>query len=211
MNLPHHVLKAYLTRVAWVVGYTCLILGLSSPTVFAEKANNKKESPQKLEASKENLESIHARIESLKKELNESKEAHAEAADELKESEKAISETNRKLFQLEQQQSQHRAKLSQLTQQKTELNTTTEAQQTLLAKQLYQQYLHGQQNYLQVILQQKDPAKISRDLYYFSHISRARANLIQEVKLNLQKLEKVNKDTAEALASLDTLKQQQKL
>lgn len=189
----------------------CLaVVWVLTPLAHAEKRAISKEAPAKIEASKESLDSIHARIESLKKELNESKEAHAEAADELKESEQAISETNRKLYEIEKQQNQHRDKLTELTQEKSQLNTTSQAQQNLLAKQLYQQYLHGQQNYLQVILQQKDPSKIARDLYYFGYISRARAQLIQEMKGNLVKLEKVNQETARALASLDTLKQQQK-
>jgi septal ring factor EnvC (AmiA/AmiB activator) len=163
----------------------------------------------KAEQSKEDLNRLHERIEALKKELDSTKEAHKDASDELKQSEKAISETNRKLYELSKQHKQNRNALAGLQQQKLEIETTVREQQDLLGAQLYQQYLHGQQGYIQVVLQQQDPGAIARQLHYYSYVSRARAALIASMQKNLGKIARLNDETANALKSLTELKQKQ--
>lgn len=163
----------------------------------------------KAEKTKQNLQELHERIESLKKELDSTEEKRTEAADELKQSEKAISETNRKLYDLNRQIRQNSKTLEYLQQQKTELESTLQQQQKLLGSQLYQQYLHGRQSHMQILLQQQDPATIARDLQYFSYVSRARAELIQSIQGNLDKVAKLNEETTAALQQLSTLKETQ--
>ena len=58
----------------------------------------------KKEQSKQNLNDVQQRLEALKKELDNSQEAHKDAADALKESELAISAANKKLFEINQKQ-----------------------------------------------------------------------------------------------------------
>ncbi|HLD09167.1 MAG TPA: peptidoglycan DD-metalloendopeptidase family protein [Methylophilaceae bacterium] len=177
---------------------------LSFPNTFAAaKSEAPKQKPEK------KLEQLHERIESLKKELDSSQAAHAEAADELKQSEQAISEANRKLYELNQQHKQNRNTLESLQQQKAGVETTLEQQQRLLGSQLYQQYLHGQQGYVQVVLQQQDPGAMARQLHYFSYIAKARARLIESMQLNLGKIAKLNDKTAIALQEITTLKSEQ--
>ena len=149
----------------FLLAFVLLALTLNSPLALATS---------KADKPKEKLNNIHERIESLTKELGKTKEAHADAADALKESEKAISETNRKLFELQQAQKKHSESLQELQSQKSGLENTIEGQKNQLSKQIYQQYLHGQQTYLQLILKEQDPSAISRQLQYFSYISRDR-------------------------------------
>lgn len=181
---------------------TVFLIGLilSSPITLAA---NKSEKP------KEKLNNIHERIQSLTKELGKTKEAHADAADALKDSEKAISETNRKLFELKQAEKKHSESLQELQSQKSGIENTIEGQKNQLSKQIYQQYLHGQQNYLQVLLQQQDPSTISRQLQYFSYISRARQFLISDMQSNLGRVTKLNEETANSLKEVVTLKTKQ--
>jgi murein hydrolase activator len=189
-------------RVSVLRALTCFVFLTSIPfqSVWAGA---------KPEASKQKLDQLHERIESLNKELDTSKEAHAEVADELKQSEQAISEANRKLYELRQQHQKSRSSLQNLQQEKSSLETTLQQQQHLLGSQIYQQYLHGQQSYLQIILQQQDPGAISRELHYYSYISRARAKLIQSMQRNLGKVAKLNEQTASALKELTALKAEQ--
>ncbi len=178
-----------------------LLLGLLVPGVSWAGA--------KAEQSKEDLNRLHERIEALKKELDSTKEAHKDAADELKASEKAISETNRKLYELSKQHKQNRNALAGLQQQKLEIETTVKEQQDLLGAQLYQRYLHGQQGYIQIVLQQQDPGAIARQLHYYSYVSKARAALIASMQQNLGKIARLNDETANALKALTELKQKQ--
>lgn len=158
------------------------------------------------EKTKQNLEELHERIEALKKELDSTEEKRSEAADELKQSEKAISEANRKLYGLNRQHRQSSQALEGLQQQKAELESTLQQQQERLADQLYQQYLHGRQGHLQILLQQRDPNVIARDLQYFSYVSRARAQLISAIRDNIDKVAKLNAEAEAELQRLAELK-----
>ena len=191
-----------MVKLAGRLVLTTFLLGLTLNSPIALGAN-------KSEKPKEKLNSIHQRIESLTKELGKTKEAHADAADALKDSEKAISETNRKLFDLQQAQKKHSESLQALQTQKSGLENTIDGQKNQLSKQIYQQYLHGKQNYLQLILEEQDPSAISRQLQYFSYISRARQALISDMQSNLGRVTKLNEETANALKEVVTLKTKQ--
>ncbi|MFM1911047.1 MAG: hypothetical protein RJB18_438, partial [Pseudomonadota bacterium] len=189
------------------LAFGILALTLNSP--FALAVNKADKPKDKVEKPKEKLNNIHERIESLTKELGKTKEAHADAADALKESEKAISETNRKLFDLQQAQKKHSESLQALQTQKSGLENTIEGQKNQLSKQIYQQYLHGQHNYLQLILEEQDPSAIARQLQYFSYISRARQTLINDMQSNLGRVTKLNEETENALKEVVSLKGKQ--
>ena len=180
---------------------TFLVLALAcAPLAYASK---------KVEQSKQNLNDVQERLETLKKELDSSQEAHKDAADALKESEVAISEANKKLFEINQKQQENKKTLTQLKSESINTNQALSQQQKLLSAQLYQQYIHGQQSYIQMILQSENPDKITRDVQYFSYVAKARANLIDQMQGNLNKISKLNEATASALKEVADLKQKQ--
>lgn len=173
---------------------------LNTPLVLAEK---------KPEQTKQALSDLQQRLESLKKELGNSQEAHKDAADALKESELAISDANKKLYEINQRQQQSKKTLAQLEADSSSTNQSLSQQQKLLSRQLYQQYSHGQQSYLQMILQSERPSEIARDIHYFSYIAKARAELIQKMQGNLAKISRLNEETAATLTEVAELKQKQ--
>lgn len=158
---------------------------------------------------KSELNDVHERLESLKKELDDSKEAHKDAADALKKSEKAISEANKKLYEIAQKQQENQHTLNKLQQEAESTHKTLAEQQKRLSNQLYQQYIHGEQSYLQMILQSEQPSLIARDIHYFSYIAKARTKTIREMQANLDKINKLNEETAAALKEVAELKQRQ--
>ena len=185
-------------HIAWIAMFALIF----AQTPFANAS-------KKADQSKQNLSDVQQRLEALKKELDNSKEAHKDAADALKESEIAISEANKKLFEINQKQQQNKKTLLQL---KSDSIITTQAltqQQKLLSSQIYQQYIHGQQSYIQMILQSENPDKIARDVQYFSYVAKARALLINQMQGNLNKISKLNDETASALKEVADLKQKQ--
>jgi septal ring factor EnvC (AmiA/AmiB activator) len=187
--------KQYLPSTALLA-----MLLLLAPSVNAAK---------KIDQSKQSLSDVQQRLESLKKELDSSQEAHKDAADALKESEVAISEANKKLFEINQKQQQNKKTLTKLTSDSIATNQALADQQKLLSNQLYQQYIHGQQSYVQMILQNEQPSTIARDVHYFSYIAKARAELINKMQGNLSKINKLNDETASALKEVVELKQKQ--
>ncbi|WP_020183888.1 murein hydrolase activator EnvC [Methylotenera sp. 1P/1] len=164
---------------------------------------------KKADAAKDDLKDVHEKIESLKKELDASTDAHKDAADALKASETAISKAQKKLHEISLKQKQNSVTLTQLKQQSLRINDALSDQQQQLSQQLYQQYLHGNQSYTQLMLENKDPNAIARDLKYFAYIAKARSQLINEMQGNLRKVESLNDETAAKLNEVAALKQKQ--
>ena len=183
----------------WLRYGACALALLAPASAYAAKA----------EATKEELQELKGRIESLTKELDSTKEAHSEAADALKKSEQAISETNRKLYEISRRHSDSRQSLQAQQRELADLNATIADQQQLLGRQFHQQYVHGQQGYLQILLSGEDPGSVSRNLQYFSYLARARAGNIGSLRKNLQQVAALNEKTAATLAEIETLKQAQ--
>ncbi len=173
---------------------------LHSTLVLAEK---------KPEQTKRALNDVHERLESLKKELNSSQEAHKDAADALKESEQAISEANKKLYEINQRQQENKIILSKLQADSESTQQALAQNQKLLSSQLYQQYVHGQQSYLRMILQSEKPSQIARDVQYFSYIAKARSETIRQMQGNLTKIARLNEEAAAAMQEVAELKQKQ--
>lgn len=164
---------------------------------------------KKADSAKYDLKDVHQKIETLKKELDASTDAHKDAADALRASETAISKAQKKLHEINIKQKQNSNALTQLKQQSLRLNDSLSEQQQQLSQQLYQQYLHGNQSYTQLMLENKDPNTIARDLKYFAYIAKARSQLIAEMQGNLQKVETLNEATTAKLTEVAALKQKQ--
>ena len=139
-------------------------------------------------APKDELKQLRSRIEGLQKELADAEESKSDAADALRESEHAISEANRKLYELNHQQREINASLASLQSQSGQSESGIRTQQALLEKLLYQLYLGQQLEYLVLLLNGQDPNQVARQLYYYSYISRARADFIAKLRENLNEL-----------------------
>jgi murein hydrolase activator len=154
---------------------------------------------------KDQLKELRGRIDELQRQLTESEESKSEAADALRETERAISDANRRLFELAAQQRELKGALARLETQKARTLDGVEAQQALLAKLLYHQYLSGQPEPLRLLLNRQDPNEISREVHYLGYISRARAELIAALRGDLSDLDRLAVETqvkAQELARL---------
>jgi septal ring factor EnvC (AmiA/AmiB activator) len=164
---------------------------------------------KKIDAAKEDLSDLHEKIDAIKKELDQNQEAHKDAADSLKESETAISAANRKLREITQKQNQNKNALNTLKKQSLTINERLNQQQKQLSALLKQQYMRGNQSYAQLILQDKNPSEIARDVKYFSYIAKEHATLIDDMQASLNKVKDLNNQTAAALQKVAELKAKQ--
>jgi murein hydrolase activator len=164
---------------------------------------------KKIDAAKEDLSDIQEKIQALKKELDSNQEAHKDATDELKDSETAISAANKKLHDINQKQNKNKNTLNSLKKQSFSLNENLGEQQKRLSSLLRQQYMHGGQSYSQLILQNKNPSEIARDVKYFSYIAKEHAKVIDGMQENLVKVKELNDKTAVALQEVAELKAKQ--
>ena len=137
----------------------------------------------------EDLDKLRKRISAMQQELEKTSESKSEAADALRESERAFSDSNRKLYTLSKQQHDAAGELARLQEKSSRLQLEMQGLQAKLAALLYQQYLGGQQEYLQLLLGNQEPDQAARDLQYYGYIARAQAAWLNALRGDLAQLE----------------------
>jgi murein hydrolase activator len=192
-----------LMRARFTLGFTWLItlcLLVTSHPNFA--ANN-------VDAAKKDISGIQKQINKIKQKLNQSEKEQHDVTDALKQSETAISTANKTLHKIRQEQKQNESQLNQLKKQSLTISEQLAQQQKQLSKLLYQRYTVGNQSYTQLILQSKNPSKISRDLKYQSYIAKAHTKLINDMQHNLNEIKHLDAKATNALQKVVELKTQQ--
>ena len=160
-------------------------------------------------AQKEELKQLRNRIDSLQKNLAASEETKNETADALRESERAISETNRLLRDLAEDQRAVNQQLADLHDQNRKTSVDLDAQRTRLARLLYQQYTGSQPDALKLLLNREDPNRIAREVHYLTHLARARAELIGNLRTNLGRISNLTQETQQKSAELAAINAEQ--
>jgi septal ring factor EnvC (AmiA/AmiB activator) len=148
------------------------------------------------------LRELRGRIETLQKGLAAAEETRSEAADALRESERAISDTNRALRELGAQSRVINRRLAELGAESRRREESLKAQQERLTRLLYHHYLGGESEPLKLLLNREDPNETARRLHYFGYISRARAQLIVEMRESLAQLQQLEQETGQQAREL---------
>jgi septal ring factor EnvC (AmiA/AmiB activator) len=154
------------------------------------------------------LEKLRKRIGLLQQELEKSSESKSEAADALRESERAISESNRKLASLSSRLRDASADLSQAQAQSARVKEEMQALLSRLSALLYHQYLGGRQDFLQLLLDNRDPNQAARDLQYYSYISHAQAAWLNALRDKLAQLNTLSAQAHQKTEELAALQQE---
>lgn len=135
-----------------------------------------------VEAKKHTLDSVRARIESLRRDMSKTEKSKQDVSEQLRATETAISDTNRRLQQLAQERHAVEEKLTALQAQIKRLEQQTSAQQSHLAQLLNRQFISGDADALSILLAGRDPNFIARDQYFLTQLSRAKADLVQQLR-----------------------------
>ena len=178
--------------------YAAALCTLCAPTQAAPKTP-----PQK------DLTEVRARIDKLKREIDNAEVDKADVLDGLKESEQAISQINRGLHDLSQDRLDATTTLSDAQQQSKQMRGRIQAQQALLSRLLVQQYLHGSQDTMRLVLNLQNPNEISRQVSYYGYLSRSRAKLIASLRQDLSQAEAAEVVVQEKHAELMQIEVQQ--
>jgi septal ring factor EnvC (AmiA/AmiB activator) len=201
--LTHFFLPHFSRRLAALL---CAI-AVAWPAAHAAKAT--KPPPEKSEVSekKSDLRDLREKIDALQKDIAAAEGSRAEVSDQLKDSERSISQLQRELRELGDERGQLQGTLRELGTQAKSLEAQIATQQEQLADLLYQQYLRGSPDTLQLLLNGDDPNQMARDMYYLGIVARARADLLQQIEASLRKKQDIaarTQDRASALAAVET-------
>ena len=159
-----------LSRLAFQVSLFTAILFVSS--AYAAGGDSKKGE----------LQDLKGRIETLRRDMAAAEESKTYAADQLRETESAISNVNRRLHELGAERTELKAELADLDAQGQRLDRQTGAQQNQLARLLNRQFVGGDSDALKLLLSGHDPNQSARDKYFLTQLSRAKADLIQQLR-----------------------------
>ena len=156
---------------------------------------------------------LRERIQSLQRDLAKSEESHASAADQLKATESAISAANRRLRELGESRAAIEAQIADLDGQGRRLDEESGRQRTQLARLLHRQYTRGEtdSDALRQLLAGRDPNQIAFDDHLLSLLSRAKADLIADLRAKAaekQRLADVARDKQAELAAIEQRQQE---
>ncbi|MBP8141540.1 MAG: hypothetical protein KAY02_06295, partial [Acidovorax sp.] len=191
----------------WVQSLALLIFfALTVSPAAAQKSTSAPEIAEK----RADLDGLRQRIDSLRKELSSNEGTRADAADRLRESERQISRLQRQLHDLSSQRSHLQNQLTALETQSRTLASTLAQQQTQLEQLLYRQYLRGDPDSLQLLLNGDDPNQMARDLHYLSAIATARSALMGEIRQTIQQKKTLAAQTRERSSELAEVESEQR-
>lgn len=195
VNLP----KSFTSKclISFISGCLCLCLLAYTDHAHAIKI---------IHVTDNSLSAIKEKLNKLKEALGYTEEKKQAATEDLKASEVAISQSNKKLYELEQETNKNTEKQAALATALVASKEQLKQQKISLSKQLYHQYTIGQQDYLQLILQDKSPAALSRDMAYFNYIAKARTRAIDTLAHNLEEQKSLTLETQAALEEAEQLK-----
>ena len=161
------------------------------------------------EVPKEQLSDVKKAISKQKAEIKSVTKKRQELEQQLKKDDLAIAKVVKAINQTKQELKQTNSKLKQLDQQKVQLTKEKNIQEELLAQQLRAAYSSGHHDYLKLMLNQEQPAKIQRTVTYYQYLNKARVNEIEQFQKTLSALLQVTTDYNEQAAQLKSLQQQQ--
>jgi len=197
-------------RFLWLQGAGILLLGM---VTFAQAA-------VLFDAKQEKLEEVRGRISNLQSELESTKNQQAELTKDLQVVEQKIGKLARRLRVLAGSLGRQQQQLKQLQKKRTKQEQELDTHRSLLSQQIRTAYAMGRQERIKILLNQQDPATISRVMAYYDYFNQARIEqltLIQTLISDLQETEtnlisetnRLEELQAKELQQQDELKQAQ--
>ncbi|ABK39852.1 murein hydrolase activator EnvC [Aeromonas hydrophila] len=160
-------------------------------------------------AANQQLGAMQSQIKEQQQTIKLSRQELAKLNTQLKADEQAISAAAAKLEQTKQQLRENQQKLVGLQQDKLDLEQQASHQKQLLAKQAESAFTAGNHDYLKLLLNQQDPAKLSRSLDYYDYLNKARIEAIEALRATRTKLAKNQQATKETESRLQSLLSEQ--
>jgi septal ring factor EnvC (AmiA/AmiB activator) len=153
------------------------------------------------------LEQLKTQIQALQKKLESTRERRDDEISSLRRTEKEIGKTLRQIKSSDRELKQQRRRLGKLQQKKISQQSSLIKYQSQLSQQAQATYTMGRQEYLKLLLNQEDPARVSRMLVYYRYINQAKLKEITQVRNAVQAIDKTSAAIQVRDQQLKTLKQ----
>jgi septal ring factor EnvC (AmiA/AmiB activator) len=142
-------------------------------------------------SNSDKLEQLRQQIKTLRTELNSDRERKQDLQSLLRSTETRIGKVAALLRGLKRQLRKQKRELNKLNKSRKKLRANLQVQRVNLARQIRAAYAIGQQEYIKILLNQQDPAAVSRTMTYYDYFHGARLERIQSLDARLADLQAV--------------------
>ena len=163
---------------------------------------------QQQEQQEERLKTVRSKIKDLLSVIRAEKDKKNNIEQKLREVEIKLGKVRRTIKKLNRDISNNKKKLKTLKKKHSQLQRKLQEQRQLLAKQIYSAYVSGNREQIKLILNQEDPAELSRLSTYFDYINEARTEQIKATQETMTKIIEVGQAIEEKNKHLLSLNQQ---
>ncbi len=185
----------------WPLLVVCL---LPTPPAWGDDLSRREQQLQKLQ---QRMAGIRARLDAARGQRTELNR-------QLEHSEQAIGRLARRLRVLQGQLKRQGQRVQALRDNERQQGEALQRQRALLARQIRAAYTMGRQEQLRILLNQEDPAGVSRLLTYYDYLNRERARRMADIRQQLQRLSETRKTMEleqQRLAHLEREQRERKL
>jgi septal ring factor EnvC (AmiA/AmiB activator) len=154
------------------------------------------------------LEKLRERIQELDRRLNQTRMKRDNLATGLRGTELAVARVTTELAELDQQRAEHQQRLENLQRRRASTLNKLERMRAKLARYVRAAYATGRQDQFKVLLNQENPATLSRVMTYYAYFNRQRAARIQALATVVQELTDIEQSVSRDTARLAALHQQ---
>ncbi len=161
------------------------------------------------DAQRARLEGLRAEIAALQAEIAQKRGTHGGLTGELRAAEQSIAAAARQLRRVEGELARQGERLRGLRQERAAREQTLQGHHATLAAQARAAYAMGRQERLKILLNQQDPARLSRAMIYYEYLSAARARAIAAIGEDLERLAGTEREIRREEARLDALRAEQ--
>jgi len=144
-----------------------------------------------IESGERQLQGVRERIRQVQDLLDQAEGERKDLRAELRETEERIGGIARRLRALAGRLQRHGVELDALEQTREARKQELAVYRETLARQVRAAYAMGRQERLKILLNQQDPAMVSRVMVYYDYFNRARVDQVRAVKDSLAKLGEV--------------------
>ena len=155
------------------------------------------------------LESVRSQIEEVESNIDAARSESDKLQEELRLTEIAIGKQSLNLRELEEHIQKRYERLEQLNKIIAAHEQSLANEQQYLAGQLRSAYMNGHSDYLKLLLNQEDPAKVGRVLAYYDYYIKARTRSINTIRDKVNLVDKLRESLRSETDSLEQLKQHQ--
>ena len=204
-NSPHHFMQTPAARRGGIriTPFLALSIFLSLLTLSSWPIDSRAaDDGQKLEQ-------LRQQIQALRSELDSDVQRKRGLQSRLRDTERHIGKAIALLKRLKRQLHKQQRELEKLTARRSGLRSDLHTHRVALARQIRAAYAIGQQEYVKILLNQQDPAVVTRTLTYYDYFHRARLARMQDINDSLAELRTVEKKIQRKTVKLEKNRQEQ--